>query len=292
MTVESILAGWTGPSSPTEQEKQERTERMVREAIRAHGAFDGYSINVFAKGSYPNNTNVRSDSDVDIAVECCECIYWEEEAPGVHGPASPYQGPWTPSKLRAEVEEALRSRFAGEVDPSGSTAVKVRSSTARVDADVVPCFTYEYHLRNGTVRRGTRILKKDGSRIENYPSQHLERGRSRNLATNRKFKEAVRVLKRIENAMVDEERHRSVASFLVESLVYNCSNSTFGRYTWEDRVRGLLFEIYDGSQGGEPEQGRWVEVNECKYLFDLHQAWSRQDANEFAAAAWAYLGFA
>lgn len=286
-----MLAGWTGPSSATEQEKQERTERMVREAIRAHSAFDGYAINVFAKGSYPNNTNVKSDSDVDIAVECRECTYWEEEAPGVHPSTTPYDGPWSPSKLRNEVEAAIRRRFPGEVDTSGSTAIRVRSSTARVDADVVPCFSYEYHLRYGTVRRGTRIYRKVGGSIENYPLQHLERGRAKNVATNRKFKEAVRVLKRIENSMVEDKQHRPVASFLVESLVYNCTNASFARYTWIDRVRALLFEIYQASDGGEPEGNRLVEVNECKYLFGPQQAWSRKDAHDFASAAWNHLGF-
>lgn len=85
MSLEGTLAGWTGPSSDTEQDKQARTERMVREAIDAHEAFRGYSFSVYAKGSYPNNTNVRADSDVDVAVQCHEAIYWENEAPGAHG---------------------------------------------------------------------------------------------------------------------------------------------------------------------------------------------------------------
>lgn len=68
--VEGKLAGWTGPSSETEQDKQDRTERMVREAIKEHAAFDSCSLTVYAKGSYANNTNVRADSDVDIAYIC------------------------------------------------------------------------------------------------------------------------------------------------------------------------------------------------------------------------------
>ncbi|MFS0483125.1 hypothetical protein ACL1A8_12465 [Corynebacterium striatum] len=60
--LELKLAGWTGPSSPTEQEKQDRTERMIREAIEAHPAFDGMSCKIYAKGSYANNTNVKADT--------------------------------------------------------------------------------------------------------------------------------------------------------------------------------------------------------------------------------------
>ena len=38
--TEEQLAGWTGPSSTTEQDKQDRTERLIREAIHAHDAFN------------------------------------------------------------------------------------------------------------------------------------------------------------------------------------------------------------------------------------------------------------
>src|SRR5437868_2224143 len=93
--LEDKLSGWTGPSSSSEQEKQDRTERMIRDAIDAHRAFEDCTLTVFAKGSYANNTNVRADSDVDIAVECSEAEYWEEAEPGLR-PSSTctYQGRW------------------------------------------------------------------------------------------------------------------------------------------------------------------------------------------------------
>ncbi len=72
MSLEDRLQGWTGPSSDTEQEKQDRTLRMVREAIDEHAAFDDCRLSVYAKGSYANNTNVKTDSDVDISVQCHE----------------------------------------------------------------------------------------------------------------------------------------------------------------------------------------------------------------------------
>src|SRR6266404_8853729 len=84
MTPEDTLAGWTAPSSDTEQEKQERTERMIREAVAAHKPFAQSRLNIYAKGSYANNTNVRADSDVDVAVECTEAVYWDQEKPGLY----------------------------------------------------------------------------------------------------------------------------------------------------------------------------------------------------------------
>ncbi|MNQ58173.1 hypothetical protein D3C85_723630 [compost metagenome] len=62
MSLENKLSGWTGPSSDTEQDKQDRTERMIRQAIDSHEPFNNCSLKVYAKGSYANNTNVRSDN--------------------------------------------------------------------------------------------------------------------------------------------------------------------------------------------------------------------------------------
>jgi tRNA nucleotidyltransferase (CCA-adding enzyme) len=90
-------------SSPSEQDRMERAERMVIAAIDAYPAFDGYrsSFKVYAKGSYANSTNVRADSDVDIAVQCHEAEYWEEATEGAHTPSNPYTGIWTPENLRS-----------------------------------------------------------------------------------------------------------------------------------------------------------------------------------------------
>ena len=153
MSLEKRLSGWTGPSSATEQDKQERTERMIREAVKEHAAFDGCNLNVYAKGSYANNTNVKTDSDVDIAVQCGEANYWGEATKGAHPSSGTYKGIWTPAKLRSELLTALKNKFPGQVDSSGSTAFWINSNTARVDADVVPCFDYRYYSRRATTAR-------------------------------------------------------------------------------------------------------------------------------------------
>lgn len=291
MTTESQLAGWTGPSSDTEQEKQERTERMVRQAVDGHDAFDDCSLSVYAKGSYANNTNVQADSDVDIVVQCHDVMYWEEQSPGAHTGGTPYEGVWTPSKLRSELEAALRAKFPSQVDASSSTAIKVHSSSARVDADVVPCFDYRYYFTSGSTRDGTRIFTKNGSAFENYPAQHLANGRAKNNATAGRFKKAVRILKRVENLMLNANAHREVPSYFMECLVYNCPNSILNRTTWLDTIKGVLGHIYQSLEGSEPtdEDSRWLEVNDIKFLFHPAQNWSRKDGRDFAYAAWNYL---
>lgn len=294
MATEEQLKGWTGPSSDTEQDKQDRTDRMISDAVNAHPAFEGCSLSVYAKGSYANQTNVRADSDVDIVVQCHACQYWDEAEPGARkDPAGAYQGIWTPTKLRTELVAALQAKFPGRVDAAGSTAIVVRSSSARVDADVVPSFNYRYFFASGSYRDGTKVFKNGAGSVVNWPAQHLAMGQSKDARTNGRFKQAVRILKRVENLMVQAGVHREVPSYFMECLVYNVPDSILLRSTWIDTMKGVLFHVWDGTDGSEPTESaeRWLEVNECKWLFGPAQKWTRSDCSALAQAAWTYLGF-
>jgi hypothetical protein len=290
MSLEDKLAVWTRPSSDTEQDKQDRTERMIRQAIDSHVAFNNCSLRVYAKGSYANNTNVRSDSDVDIAVECTDVQYWEEYEKGNHLPSDPYKGIWTPAKLRAELLAAMNAKFPGQVDSSGSTAIQINSNSARVDADVVSCFSYRYYMKYES-RDGTKIFKTDGSSIVNYPAQQLENGKAKNIRTGYAYKKGARLLKRIENTMAEDGTFRELPSFFMECLAYNCPDDAFAHLIWTECLRAMLLHIWDNLQGDEPTSGRWMEVNECFFLFHSNQKWTRSDGREFAKAAWNYFGF-
>src|SRR4051812_38491260 len=108
---------------------------MGKEAVQAYAGLDECSLRGYAKGWNANNTNVRADSDVDVAVQCHDVMYWEEAEPGVKPPGTPYMGIWTPEKLRLEVAAALRVKFPSQVDESGKVTITVHSSISRVDAD-------------------------------------------------------------------------------------------------------------------------------------------------------------
>ena len=290
MVTESQFQSWTAPSSDSEQDRQARTVRMIRDAMREHEAFAGTSYSVYAKGSYPNNTNVRVESDVDVAVQCREVFYHDGPKPG---PPSPYSGKWTPQFLRSSVTDALVSKFGQNAVSPGNTAIQLNASSARVDADVVPCFDYRCYFDDGTFREGVRIVRTDGGTVNNYPQQHLERGIEKNAATNRRYKSAVRILKRVAGFMEENGAHRHTPSYLIESLVYNCPHSHFVEADWEGRTKLILSQIYSYASVAEPSDGsvRWTEADGCKFLFHTGQKWVRLDAQEFALAAWSYLDF-
>ena len=69
MDWEQWLRSGAEPPSNNEDQKRERTQEQVRAALKAYEPLKGRNYVVYAKGSYANNTNVRLDYDVDIAVE-------------------------------------------------------------------------------------------------------------------------------------------------------------------------------------------------------------------------------
>ena len=140
-------------------------------------------------------------------------------------------------------------------------------------------------------RDGTKIFKTDGSSIVNYPVQQLENGIAKNKQTGYAYKKGARLLKRIENAMAEDGTFRELPSFFMECLAYNCPDTVFAHSTWTECLRAILFHIWDQLQGDEPDSGRWVEANDCFFLFHSDQKWSREDGREFAKAAWNNFGF-
>lgn len=124
------------------------------------------------------------------------------------------------------------------------------------------------------------------------PSSTSGKGTKKNDETSRRYKRVVRILKRLENEMVEKGVIDIVPSFLIESAVYNVPNPEFNATTWTGRVENALVHIFNGTKTDECVASMdWLEVNRCKYLFASGQAWTHETANNFALAAWRYVGF-
>lgn len=67
-------------------------------------------------------------------------------------------------------------------------------------------------------RDGTKIFKTDGRSVPNYPLQQIQNGRDKNNRKNYNYKKCVRILKHIENAMVEEGKCKALPSYFMECL--------------------------------------------------------------------------
>jgi hypothetical protein len=293
---ESTMLDWTGRASNAEQDRYERTRRAIIEAIQASNAWQDANLRTYAKGSYPNFTNVVRDSDVDIAVEMetalfSEFLHQASHLTNADVGLSPYSAAYDWRRLKDDIEAALVQAFGASAVSRGNKALHVRASARGLAADVVPCYTYRaYVTAAGGYRTGIQIHADDGARIANYPQQHLDEGLAKNDATLRRYKRVVRILKRLENQMVRENVSPVVPSFLIESLIWNVGNGAFGENTWRERVRAALMELY-GALEDDLLRAALLEANNCKFLLHPDQGWTRQDARDFVLNSWAYIGY-
>lgn len=289
-----LLSRWIKPSSEDEQTQQDRAQRMVTDAVKGHEPLKTASLYVYAKGSYPNNTNVRRDSDVDIVVECHACQYYDYmpgQAPTAHG--TPYTGEWTPAKLRTEVAAALTKAFgAAGVDTTGKIALLVAAvAGSRPSIDVVPSFDYLLYNdpQRASSRRGSCVWTTVGTKIVNWPDQQLINGRAKNQRTGIRYKYFVRALKNVENVLVKAGTIKPKPSYLMECLVWNVADVTLKTGNLSQGFRATLVELWQGLDKDGFDQ--WTEPNNVKYLFRSDQKWSVEDAKDVVLGTWRYLGY-
>ncbi|WKV74059.1 hypothetical protein AW27_022675 [Streptomyces sp. PCS3-D2] len=287
----ALLNKWKNPPGPSEKLRLDRAERMVRDAIARYAPFQGLAITVDPKGSYPNNTNVRSDSDVDIKVQMNECFFYD----GASWLAKPdrYSGQWTPEKLRAEVEQALVQHF-GAIDTDHNIAFNVPEvAGSRPSTDVVPCFKYVLYDSTavGGHYEGSVVYGRDGKKIVNWPELQLTNGRTKNTNTKLRYKFVVRVLKNVENDLAAQGVIKALPSYFSECLIYNVPDHAFLNGGFDDAIQASLREVHRqltstwfGAQG-------MMEPNGVKKVFGEGQKWDTKDARELIEGAWHYLGY-
>src|ERR1700694_2293105 len=139
------------------------------------------------------------------------------------------------SQYKNDVETALKSYFGRDAVTRGNKAFDIHENTYRVDADVVACFEYRWYRKDQTFREGTAFLQDKGGRITNWPDQNYENGVAKNQETGGRFKDVVRILKRLRNKMADERitAAHPIPLFLIECLVWNVLKEGFGHDTYQ-----------------------------------------------------------
>lgn len=291
---EARFRSWAGGPGDTELARCENAERMIRKAIAASPSLKNLNIEVFAQGSFRNITNIAQESDVDVSVCLREACYYKTPE-GTK--ASDFNlGPTehTYDKYKQDVIDAMTEYFGEDKVMPGNKAIRIHSTSYRVDADVVPTFEFReyYDVANSTrFRPGVRFISNDGKSITNYPKQHIDCGIEKNGQTQKRFKRMVRILKILQVEMIEQKvLKKTLPSFLIESLVYNVPDPQFGTPSYRTDVRHVLAHIFNNTRP-LGDCTKWTEVNGIKILFHPTQPWSKEDAHAFVDAAWNYFEF-
>lgn len=291
---ESVLSSWAQGPSKTEQEKSRNAERQIYQAIQSSEHLRHRNIRVFTQGSYRNRVNVRQESDVDIGVLCFDSYFSDFADDNVKAIVKRHQEPatYTYSQFKNELHRALVDRFGNEHVSRENKAFQVDENTYRVNADVAAFFEHRRYSDATNYQSGVQMLTDKGSSIINWPEQHYANGVTKNSATARRYKRAVRILKTLKNEMAQNGVAASepIPSFLVECLVWNAPESAFDRTSSCDMMRAVLASLFNNTMRYD-QCSQWGEVSELKYLFRGVQPWTCEQAHDFISAAWKYIGF-
>jgi predicted nucleotidyltransferase len=286
--------------SDHEDSKRDRTEKQIKDALSSYEPLKGRPYRVYVKGSYANNTNVRLNYDVDIAVEYYGYFY-SELCFDLEGHDKSEVGlvtsddPYTRDEFTADTLGALEAAFGKSAITAGRIAYRVREKKTTLPADVVPCWEYRRYDRidsnsEAVYQTGSRLYPTDGGHVENYPKIQLDDGIAKNNRTSRRYKRMVRCLKRMQTHLVEQGTlDDELASYLIECLVYNVPDSGFGASTYLADFRSVVGCIWAATQV-DGDWNDWLEVHGLKYLFRGKRLWTRAQVHTLVDKAWNEVG--
>lgn len=219
-------------------EASSRTYTSVKTALERSAELRNLNYEVFLQGSYANSTNTRGDSDVDVVVMLTSTFMPNtsrlSSVEKERYESSRIPGTTSSHDFRAMIQRALYSYYdRGLVEPKNK-CIKVRKRAGYVDADVVPAMQERlltgYPPTNAaSFIEGISIAPLRGSRIVNYPKEHLKNGRLKNQAAGENYKATVRQVKKLRRKAVSLGLlEPDVApGYLLECLVSNVPNEHF-----------------------------------------------------------------
>jgi hypothetical protein len=312
---EARFSHWQKPASDTEEKKIDAAANRIRLALRRSEFLPTRSWSIVKQGSYHNNTNVRQESDIDLGV-CLDDAFFVE-GPQSDWPSNTELGrislPFEFKAYKNHIAWCLEQEFGYGTVTLGEKAIHLHeNSREKINADIVPAFTFQRfgpriapYWQRGLPDTGIALLTDKNVRITNFPAQHYANGCAKNERTGRRYKRVARILKRLRSHMAENyslstktrQCAERTASYLIESLVYNCPDQLFGNTSIYDDVVSALNHLFVGlsdTQTGTtiltmPRWAFWYEVNGLKPLFASGQAWRIEDALEFVYAARSYV---
>lgn len=220
MTIpEQQLKLWAGIGA---QKGSADTYSSVKTAIAAYNWPATMGVpKVYLQGSYPNHTNIRGDSDVDILVETGKVFYTNVASATFF--AAGYSAPmFTWLDFRDEVKKSLINYYGPNYVKQSDRCIKVKGRGNRLNADIIPCNVYQYVQNGYIVATGITFWTTTGIQVINYPKYHLDNGSAKNNLCFQNFKPNVRIFKNARNQV-----NNGFPSYFLECLLYNVPNSYF-----------------------------------------------------------------
>lgn len=291
---ESQLMTWSSQGSVKQSRDTYASVKGVLE--HSNAPYVARTYESFLQGSYGNDTNVYSDSDVDVVMRL-DSIFYYDLSRLTESDRAAYEGNFGSSQyslgeFKTEVLGWLKKNYGESVKP-GKKAIFIPGSGNRRDTDVLVCAQFRrYHKYSGPndqkYDQGICFFLPDGTRVENFPKQHSDNCTTKHKGTNQWFKPTVRMFKNMRNRMIERgELAEGVApSYYLEGMLYNVPADKFGTsyqntftncFNWIVQADSSKFVCanYMHWLVRDNEQTSWPVANFNAYLSAARKHWEK-----------------
>lgn len=266
--AETQLETWSHQGSITQSSA---TYNTIKSALENPNApYSDKSFKVFLQGSYGNDTNIYSESDVDIVIQLDDCYQYDlaelpQNQANLHN-SSMASAPYTHVNFKADVTEVLNSKYGSDVK-AGEKAITISANGNRRKADVIVAIQFRrFYKFNGfsdqNYDEGICFYSSDGTQIVNYPRKHSENMTAKHQGSSQWLKPMVRILKNIRSKLVESKAISPgiAPSYYLEGLLYNVPSEKFG-----ESYSQSLYNCIEWIQAAE--KSKFLCANEQYYLF-------------------------
>lgn len=278
------LETWAHQGSITQSSN---TYNSIKAVLEAKGTpFSDKNYKVFLQGSYGNDTNIYSESDVDIVIKLNSCFQHDlSQLPVEQQDAfkkSHTDATYTHVNFKADVLSVLSEQYGKDVD-AGEKAIVIAATSNRRKADVIAAIQYRRYQKflsasDQTYDEGICFYTSSGTKIANYPKQHSDNLTKKHQVTSKLFKPMARILKNLRSRLVKEGMLESgtAPSYYIEGLLYNVPDKMFVT-NYEDTFINVINWILDA------DRAKFVCANEQYYLFhdDSPVTWRAEKCDVF-----------
>ena len=257
------------------------THESIRYALDQHTWPSGMDYDAYLQGSYPNYTNIRGHSDVDLVIESSSVFYsnlneYEKQQLDLG------TGRYSYRDFRNEVVKALKSHYGADlVDDSGQKSIKITSPSTsnRLNADAVPCIAYRHYLNLSSFTKGITFWTQcSNEQVINYPKLHIQNGSHKNRGTHKCYKPTVRMFKNVRERILANkpllEGH--FPSYFVECLLYNVPNDCFS-----NRFADTYCNVVNFLLNSQNIAEFWCQNGQMPLFGDFSTQWNITQAQDF-----------
>jgi hypothetical protein len=290
--TEEQVNRWAHPPSETEDARCENAVSQITDALRAHFGDDIYFVR---QGSHRNRTNIKTDSDIDLAVGHKQSYF-----PDISGlseydktlhKANSTDAAYRFAQFKTDVNKVLQAKFGLLSVERKNKCIRITGNSSRVNADVVPVFKHKRFSSYGVVSvEGLGFITDiDSKTIYSFPEQHYTNGVKKNDGTSRSYKSVVRILKNVRKQLIEDGKIAKdlMSSFFIESLVWNVPNGHFKENTYRGDVLSVTAKVWSDMRNAEIAD-KYAEVSDLQWLF-RGSARTYKQAEDFMLQAWLYL---